>query len=155
MPSGRRLLRTIAVFKLVKALVLLGSLAMLFNLIRRDDPASSLLAWAMRLHVDPDNRYLRALLAGILGLNAHQLELLAAGTVLYALLFAAEGVGLLFEVLWAEYLTIAETAGFVPLELYEIIIKTSAFKIAVLAVNIFIVMYLVRCVQRGRRGAGS
>ena len=112
--------------------MLLASLATLFKLVRVGDPAHTVIAWAIHLHVDPDNQYLRRLLAKILGLDGHHLELLAAGTIVYAALFAAEGVGLLFEMTWAEYLTIVETAGFVPVEIYEIIQRVSAVKCAVL-----------------------
>jgi uncharacterized membrane protein (DUF2068 family) len=110
-------LRLIAVFKLLKAGILLASLATLFKLVHHGDPTHTVIAWAMRLHVDRDNRYLAIVLDKILDLNGPQLKIIAAGTVIYAALFAAEGVGLLFEMTWVEYLTLVETAGFVPMEL--------------------------------------
>jgi uncharacterized membrane protein (DUF2068 family) len=150
MTSSPRLLQIIAVFKLVKACALLGSLATLLRLIRKDDPTQVFIAWSLRLHVDPDNRYLRGLLARLLDLNGHQLGLLGAGAVVYAILFAAEGVGLLLDMTWAEYLTIVETAGFIPLEVYEIVERLSALRAAVLLGNIAIVAYLTARLRRQR-----
>ncbi len=144
--SGKPL-QLIAAFKLLKAGVLLASLAALLKLVQLGDPAHTLIAWAMRLHVDPENRYLHMLLAKIVDLGGHQLEVIAAGTVVYAALFAAEGVGLLFKRTWAAYLTIAETAGFVPVELYEIIERGGAVRYGVLLVNIAVIIYLARSVR--------
>ncbi len=156
LPRSPKLLRLIAFFKLLKGAVLLLSLAILFKVLQHD-PAQTVIDWALKLHVDRGNQYLVALLAKILDLNAQQIELLAAGTVLYAGLFAVEGVGLLLEVVWVEYLTIVETAGFVPLEIYEIIRRTTLIKGAVLLGNVAIIGYLIAYVRRGhrRRAASS
>ncbi len=145
-----RFLRIIGTYKLLKAIVLLASLAIAFRVIRHD-PAQTLIHWALKLHVDPGNRYLRGLLASVLDLDEHRLELLAAGTVLYAVLFVAEGVGLLLRMAWAEYLTIVETAGFIPLEIYELLETANAIRALVLVVNIAVVVYLAIDVRRGRR----
>jgi uncharacterized membrane protein (DUF2068 family) len=144
------LLRLIAVLKLVKAFALLLSLATLFNLIRQDDPAHTIVSWALTLHVDPQNHYLRSLLAALLNLNPRHFALLTMGTVLYALLFSVEGIGLWYAKLWAEYLTIVATAGFIPIEVYEMLKELSATKTVVLALNVAIVAYLIIQV-RGRR----
>ncbi|HVM97205.1 MAG TPA: DUF2127 domain-containing protein [Candidatus Acidoferrales bacterium] len=144
------LLRIIAIFKFFKALVLLASLATVFNLVRQDDPAHTLISWALKFHVDRDNRYLSAGLAALLHLNPKELALLTVGTGLYAVLFFVEGVGLWAARLWAEYLTIIATAGFIPVELYEIHRSNSAPKMVTFALNIAIVAYLV--VQVRRRG---
>jgi uncharacterized membrane protein (DUF2068 family) len=142
------LLRLIAVFKLFKAIVLLASLATVFNLVRQDDPAHTIISWALRFHVDRDNRYLSTVLAALLHLNPKQLELLTLGTLVYVVLFAVEGVGLWGARLWAEYLTIIATAGFVPIELYEVIRSNSSPKMVTLVLNIAIVVYLVAQVRR-------
>jgi len=136
-------LRLIALFKLFKALVLLASLAILFNLIRQDDQAGAIITWALTLHVDPANHYVRSVLAALLRLNPQQFAVLTVGTVLYAVLFFVEGIGLWFEQVWAEYLTIVATASFIPIELYEIITSISSPKTVTLALNIAIVAYLV------------
>jgi uncharacterized membrane protein (DUF2068 family) len=145
-------LRLIALFKLFKAVVLLASFATVFNLVRQDDPAHTIITWALRFHVDRDNRYLSAGLAALLHLNPRQLELLTLGTLLYVALFAVEGIGLWGAKLWAEYLTIIATAGFVPVELYEVMKSNSVPKTITLLLNTAIVVYLVVQVRwRGRR----
>lgn len=134
-------LRLIGLLKLVKAAALLGSFAVVLNIVRHD-PIQTVIGWALKLHVDPANSYLRLLLAHLLDLDAHRLELIAAGVALYVILFGAEGVGLLLGRLWAEYLTVVETAGFIPLEMYEIVRKPGAPRVAVLAGNVAIAAYL-------------
>ena len=153
-PSRLGLLRLIALFKLFKALVLLASLATVFNLVRQDDPARTIISWALAFHVDRDNQYLSSGVAALLHLNPKQFALLTLGTLLYAVLFSVEGIGLWFAKTWAEYLTIIATAGFIPLELHEVIRRISAPKAVTLALNIAIVAYLVVQVRRrGRRAA--
>ena len=98
--------------------------------------------------------YLSAGLAALLHLNPKQLELLTLGTLLYVVLFAVEGVGLWGARLWAEYLTIVATAGFVPVELYEVIRSNSLPKMVTLGLNIAIVVYLIVQVRRRGHGVG-
>lgn len=147
-PHGGRLLRLIAIFKLVKALALFASLVTVLNLVRHHDP--SVLTWALRLHVDPDNRYLRDVLAAIFNLDAQHLSLLAVATGLYAVLYSVEGLGLWFEQAWAEYLAIVATTGFIPIECYEVLGRVSINKVMLLALNVAIVAYLIIDVRHRR-----
>ncbi len=141
--------RLIGAFKLVKAAALLASFAVFLNIVRHD-PIPTVIHWALKLHVDPANAYLRSLLAHLLDLDAHRVELITAGVVLYVVLFGVEGIGLLLDRVWAQYLTAVETAGFVPLEMYEIVRKPGTPRVALLVTNIAIVAYLaVRLRTRG------
>lgn len=148
--ASRRSLQLIGGFKLLKAIVLLASLAMLYRLLQPDH-TQVLIRWALKLHVDPKNKYLRSALARLLHLDAAQLKMLGVGTILYASLFACEGFGLLLDLGWAEYLTILETAGFIPLEIYELVRKHSPIRVAVLVGNVLIVVYLVAYVRQRTR----
>ncbi len=78
-------------------------------------------------------------------LNAEQstLNLIAFGILLYGLLQVAEGIGLWSLKRWGEYVAVVGTTLFIPLEVYEIVEKVSWLKIAVLAVNIAAVLYLL------------
>jgi uncharacterized membrane protein (DUF2068 family) len=143
-------LRLIAIFKLVKALILVTLLAAILHLLPHD-PSQTLLPWALTLHVDPNNRYVRALLATLLHMNEKRQELLIVGTALYALLFTLEGVGLWLERTWAEYLSLVATAGFLPVELYELLKHRSLIKGVVLVLNLVIVLYLALHVRHRRR----
>ena len=137
------MLRFIALFKLLKGLLLLVIAATEIRLLHHD-MTQTLTDVARVLHVDADNRYLHGLLVWLLNIDEKELRLLSIGTVLYSALFSVEGIGLWFARTWAEYLTVFSTAGLIPVELYELIKKMSATKSAVLFFNIVIVLYLLR-----------
>lgn len=61
----------------------------------------------------------------------------------YAALEAAEMVGLWLMKRWAEYLTLLSTSLFLPLEIYELTTKLSAFKLVIFILNAAIVIYLL------------
>jgi uncharacterized membrane protein (DUF2068 family) len=138
----------IGLFKLVKgfALVAVGIGALHFL---HRDLAHSIEHWINILRVDPENRYVNALLLRAFRVTPHQLKALSVGTFIYAALFLTEGTGLVMRRRWAEYLTITTTGGLVPLEVYEIAKHVTPVKIGVLVVNIAIVVYLVVRVRRG------
>ncbi len=62
----------------------------------------------------------------------------------YAALLLAEGIGLWLEVSWAAYLTVVSTSALVPFEVYELIERATLPRIILLAVNLVIVLYLVK-----------
>jgi len=141
----------IALFKLFKALVLaavgIGAIRFLHK-----DLAASVQHWVEVLRVDPDNRYVHRLLVHVFRVTPKQLRELSAGTFLYAALFATEGMGLLLRKHWAEYFVIISTGLLIPLELYEMARHFTMVKLAVTAVNAFIVLYLVvRVRSRSKR----
>ena len=108
--------------------------------------------WINILRVDPDNRLIHRLLTHVLWVSPNQLKALSVGTFVFAGLYLTEGTGLLLRKRWAEYFTIITTAGLIPLEIYEMARHLTAAKVAVLAVNVAIVVYLVVRVRRGRSG---
>jgi uncharacterized membrane protein (DUF2068 family) len=136
----------IALFKLVKGLLLLAVGIGAVKLLHRD-VEQTVTHWVEILRVDPDNRMIHKLLARVFSLRPGQLKAASVGTFIYAGLLLTEGVGLLLRKRWAEYFTIVTTAGLIPLELYELARHVSLAKIAVLIVNVAIVIYLVRRVR--------
>ena len=136
----------IGAFKLLKALLLIivgiGAIKLLHK-----DLAGTVLHWTNLLRVDPDSRFVHRFLVRILRVTPKQLRELSIGTFLYAGLFAIEGVGLLLRRRWAEYFTIITTTGLIPLEIYELGLRFTAAKLAVLLVNVMIVGYLVARVR--------
>lgn len=134
--------RVIAVFKLAKGLLVAAVAAGLLGGQR----------WLGELRVDPDNRYIHAVLAKISSLSPQQLQEIGLGGFLYAAVFLVEGIGLWMGKRWAEWLTVVVTGSFVPLEVYELVKQATALRAVALAVNIAIVAYLVvRLRQRQRR----
>ncbi|MDH6112841.1 uncharacterized membrane protein (DUF2068 family) [Kitasatospora sp. MAP12-15] len=71
------------------------------------------------------------------------LVIVAAALLTYALIELVEGVGLWMGRRWAEYLTVIATAAFLPLEVYELTEKISAFKIATLVLNVLAVLWIL------------
>ena len=136
------LIKVIAVFKLVKTLLLvavgLGSLRLLdLGAAETADRWASALAWRL------GPRAASAVRDGVSSLTDSRLRLIGIVAILYAGLFGVEGVGLWMGKRWAEYLTIIATSSFVPFEVYELIRHASWQRGATLGINLLVVGYLV------------
>ncbi|HEV3281810.1 MAG TPA: DUF2127 domain-containing protein [Acidimicrobiales bacterium] len=75
--------------------------------------------------------------------SPHRLIQLGLLVIAYAALEASEMVGLWFAKRWAEYLTFVATTALVPLEVYELTLSISVFKVVTLIINLTIVIYLL------------
>jgi uncharacterized membrane protein (DUF2068 family) len=153
--SSSLILILIGLFKLVKALLLIavgiGSIRFLHK-----DLGSTVMHWIQVLRVDPDNRFIHGILVRTFRVTPKQLKELSVGTFLYAGIFLTEGMGLLLRKHWAEYFTIISTGLFIPLEIYELARHFTILKLAVTAINVMIVWYLVARVRsRSKRSSGS
>jgi uncharacterized membrane protein (DUF2068 family) len=91
---------------------------------------------------DPHNHILFGALQKLLSVTATQLKLLRVGTLVYAGLYGTEGIGLLFDKPWAEWMTVITTAGFIPWELYELFEHATTGKAGLLIFNILALVYL-------------
>ena len=140
--SNDRLVRLIAVFKLLKASLLIALGVGAFKLIHQDISAVTE-HWIQALRLDPGNHLLEILLAKAARVNPSQIKKLGVGSFIYAGLFLTEGIGLWMLKRWAEWLTVIITSSLVPLELYEIHHHPTVAKFAVLALNIAVVVYLI------------
>jgi uncharacterized membrane protein (DUF2068 family) len=149
--SNDRLLRLIAVFKFLKAAMLIALGIGAFRLLHRDI-GSLLEHWTDVLGVDPDNRFVDAVLSKVSDLRPDQIKKLGLGSFLYAGLFLAEGTGLWLQKRWGEWLTAIITGSLVPVEIYEIYRHPSAVKVAVLVINLGILGYLIHHIRTKRVG---
>jgi uncharacterized membrane protein (DUF2068 family) len=151
-PRGRgsALLLVIAGFKLLKA-ALLVAVAVGAHKLVRGGGREVLVDWVRALRVDPDNRIVHAIVSKLTGLSDRQLRAISLGTLLYAGLFATEGVGLLLRKRWAEYLTVIATALLLPVEVYELARHPSVAKVLVLVANVAIAVYLIYIIRQGPR----
>ena len=149
--SNDRFLRLIAVFKFLKAALLIALGIGAFRLLHRDI-GSLLEHWTEVLGVDPGNRFVDAALSKISDLRPEQIKKLGLGSFFYAGLFLAEGTGLWRQKRWGEWLTVILTASFVPVEIYAIYRHPGAVKVAVLLINLGILGYLIYHI-RTRRAA--
>jgi uncharacterized membrane protein (DUF2068 family) len=140
------MLRLVAVFKLAKAATLIATA---LGALRLLDPefAARAATWSAALATEPGHRMIGRLLVPLFGLPNERLELVAAGALLYAALFAVEGTGLWLGRRWAEWLTLVATASFVPLEVIEVVRRHTLLPVAALGVNVLVVVYLWRRVR--------
>ncbi len=137
----------IGLFKLIKGIALVTVGFGLHHLLHRD-VAQTVNHWVQVLRVDPENRYFHKAISRATNVSPKQLRELSVGTFFYAALLLTEGVGLLMRKHWAECFTVITTGLLVPLEVYELTKHVTTAKIAVLAINLVIVVYLAMRLKR-------
>jgi len=141
----------IAAFKLFKGLFLLAlGIGLLKSL--HHDLAVELVRWGDRFRIDPDNTHFLRLLERVSFISPKKLKALDVGAFFYSALMLTEGIGLSLAKRWAEYFSIIATSLLLPLEIYELVKKVDFARVALLAVNIAIVIYLIAEVRRPRKG---
>lgn len=172
MSHDRRTIRLIAVFKLAKAVTLVGVAAASFGLLGgslRDRTTAWLVSTLAHLAVATEFRGLRGALGGAVERTLEvllrwlgdatptRLEVTGLIALGYAAVLGAEGWGLWRERSWAELFSVAVTASLIPFEIYEIVRRATALRVAVFLVNVAVVVYLARRVMRERqaRAAGA
>ena len=139
-----RLLTLIAIFKIVKALLLVAGGIVALQLLRPSE-ANQVWRWIAEVPFEGERRLLARVLTT---LTAKSRAAAAVAAFAYAALFFVEGIGLFLRKRWAEWLTIVATASLIPIEIYELHHRVTAMKIAVLAINIAVVIYLIVRVRR-------
>ena len=141
-PSRFGVLRTIALYKLVKVVLLLGVAYGELKL-RDSGMVEKILTWLSERPGGVERRFLTYAVEWFSNLSASRVETLRAITLLYAAVFAVEGIGLWMEKRWAEWLTVIITGSLIPVEAYEIFLGPNIWKLLILLGNILIVVYLV------------
>lgn len=139
------MIRLIAVFKLVKALLLLAIAFGAFELIGHTD-AEQVKQWSKELHMP--FHLIDKLAAKVTGMSPNTLRGIMFGTIVYAAVFVTEGVGLWMRKVWAEYLTTIITISFIPFEIYEMVEDATPTRIGALVINVAVVVYLVLRLKR-------
>jgi len=140
----------IGLFKLAEAVFFFLVGAGAIHFIHRDlgDAAVRL---AERLRVDPDGRLVSYVIDHLDAITAQRLKQIGLATFFYAALRTVEGVGLVLEQVWAEYLTVGVTTMFLPWELYEIARRPDWLRVCLLLANLVVLAYLVWWLGRSRR----
>ena len=146
-PRSRRLLRLIALERIVRGVLLLAAgIYLLFHL---NSDFGRLGERVMRaIELDPRRPFLHRIVVYLHHLHASEVRVAAVVALGYGLLELVEGTGLWLDQLWAEYLTVVATSLLIPFELYELAHHPTALKAAGLAVNVLIVAYLVYLLRR-------
>jgi uncharacterized membrane protein (DUF2068 family) len=145
-------LYAIIALKLLKGLLFVTLAIVMYTLSDNDLPAEyrNLL---QHLRLNPERRFWADLAVQIGHLSEAKVLWTAAGTLVYSLFSLVEGVGLMFRVSWAGWLAIGESAFFIPIEIMELVRQTvpdrprpghTVTVLVILAVNVFIVWYLLQ-----------
>jgi uncharacterized membrane protein (DUF2068 family) len=147
-PHDRGLL-AIGVFKLAKAIFFFAIGVGAIHLLHKD-LQDEVLRLAVKLRFDPESKFVSLLLNKVDLIDAHRLRQISVATFGYSALALTEGVGLLLEKVWAEYLTLILTISFLPWELYELARKPDWFRLSLLLINLAVLWYLVWLLRRKR-----
>ena len=127
--------------KLLKGLVF-ASLAVCLFLLSDNDLPAELREVLHFLRLNPERRFWSQLAVQIGRLSQANVLWASVGTVIYSLFALVEAVGLMFRVSWAGWLTIGESAFFIPIEVFELVQRFTWFVFGILALNVLIVWYL-------------
>jgi uncharacterized membrane protein (DUF2068 family) len=146
-PDKHRMLRVIAIYKAFKTCALLLVAAFTFHLLKPDflgrvTDRLGHLPLAAGHHIAVHAAAL------ISGLSPRSIYLIGGAALVYALVFAIEGIGLWLRKRWGEYFTIIATSSLIPLELWEVVRHFTLLKLAALLANVAIVAYLVVILRR-------
>ena len=146
-PSHDRGLLLIGLFKLAKAIFFFAVGIGAIHLLHKD-LEDEIMRLALKLRFDPESRFVSLLLDKVDLIDAHRLRQISVATFGYSALALTEGVGLLLERVWAEYLTVILTASFLPWELYELARRLDWFHFSLLPINLAVLGYLVWLLRR-------
>jgi uncharacterized membrane protein (DUF2068 family) len=150
--SHDRGLLLIGLFKLAKAIFFFCIGVGAIHLLHKD-LEDEVMRLAVRFKFDPESRFVALLLDKVDLIDAHRLREISVATFAYSALALTEGVGLLLEKVWAEYLTLILTISFLPWELYELFRRPDWFRVNLLLINLAVLGYLVWLLRRKKSSA--
>lgn len=149
--SQTRVVRLIALFKLLKGALLIALGVAALQLLHKD-VASLVENWVGVLGFDQNSRFVGRALLTAAALTPSRVRELIVGSFLYGGLFLTEGIGLWLLKRWAMWFTVIITGSFLPLEIYELVRHPSAGKVGILVINLAFAIYLARRIRDGRLG---
>ncbi len=137
------IVRLIAVFKFIKAASLLVIGIFILRMLRLDHNVHDVLhQFVNDMRLDENNHFIHGVLEKTLGISQNKLRLVSTGTLIYAILFFTEGVGLWLDQGWAEVMTILTTAGFIPVEVMEILNEPTPVRTIIFLINVLLLIYI-------------
>ena len=142
-------LRWIGAYKIFKAVLALIAGLMVLRLMHRDLPAVAV-RWMHRLHIEAHSEVGKLILHRVVMIKARSLGWLAIGLFAYVPLAVAEGWGLIFRKIWAEWLTVVTTAALIPVEIREVITRFTWPRLTLFVLNVTVVIYLLIRLRRDR-----
>lgn len=152
--SHDRGLLLIGLFKLGKSILFFCIGVGAIHLLHKD-LSDVVMRVAVAMRFDPESRFVSLLLNKVDLIDVHKLKLISAGTFAYSAVALTEGVGLVLEKVWAEYLTLTLTISFLPWELYELIERPNWFRLSLLLINLAVLWYLIWLLRRKKMVASK
>lgn len=152
--SHARGLLAIGLFKLAKSLFFFALGMGALHLVHKN-LGDVLLRIEMILHFDTEGTFASMLQDKVDLISGHQLRQVSFASIAYSIIALTEGIGLLMEKTWAEYLTLILTACALPWEIFEIIRKPTSIRFGLLGINLVVLAYLVWYVRGQRRRAAA
>ncbi len=140
-------LLAIAIFKLAKSAFFFGLGVGAVHFLHKD-LGDYVLRLARELRFDPESRAVALVLDKVDLIDSHRLKEIGVATFAYSGVALTEGIGLLLERTWAEFLTLILTISFLPWEMYELIRRPHWVRGAIFAINLGVLWYLVWLLRR-------
>jgi len=147
--SDTKVLRLIAIFKLLKAALLIAVCVGALRLVHTDI-TTLVEKWVARFGLNPGSRYVGHVIVEAASLTPNRIKDLAVGSFLYSALFLTEGIGLWLAKHWAVWFSTIITSSLVPLEVSEIYQHPTSAKVLVLVINIAVVGFLIYRIRSQR-----
>jgi uncharacterized membrane protein (DUF2068 family) len=149
-PHHNKWLVLIAAYKVVQA-ALFGLIALGARHLLHKDVGDELAALADHLRFNPESHLVNFVVDKASFLTDHLLIRIGLLAFSYSAISLIEGIGLYFEKAWAEYLTLAITASFLPWEIFEIFQRITLARVSLLAANLLVFFYLLQLVADRER----
>ena len=135
----------IAAYKLLQAL-LIALIGLGARHLVGKDVGDELSNFVDHLRFNPEPRLVNFLLDRAELINDPLLRRIGLLAFSYSAISAIEGIGLYLEKIWAEYLTLAITASFLPWEIFEIFRRLTLIRVSLLGANLLVFFYLLQLV---------
>lgn len=142
-PKRNKWLLLIASYKTLQA-ILFALIGLGARHLLHKDVGDELAALADHFRFNPESRLVNIILDRASLLNDPILRRIGILAFAYSTVSYVEGIGLYFEKVWAEYLTLIITASFLPFEIIEIVRRQTWFRFSLLAVNLLVFVYLLQ-----------
>lgn len=139
--TNRLGIRVIALFEGGKAMLMFVAL-LIFILDFHLDAHDLAEALVGRLHINPQGHYVRLLLKMAANFSGGELVAACMCALMYCVIKFSESIGLWNQRPWGRTLGIASIGVLIPYEVYALIHQYTHFKLMVLLINTFIVLYL-------------
>lgn len=142
-----RLLPWIAAERAFRALVLLSvGIALVSH--PHTDWAGHISDLAGRLGLNPNDNWIRRIVEKVSNVSPHQDVLFGVVALAYGALEGVEAYGLFRRRRWGEWLTVVATSLLLIPEVWELTKSATPLKVGALLLNLLVVAYLLRRLQR-------